>query len=68
MLQIIGDESLSRPNGQAKTMALFDGVADHIPQGLIWPHHGFFEMIIHNKKCPHINSVVMHKPSFFIYF
>jgi len=35
MLQIIGDESLSRPNGQAKTMALFDGVADHIPQGLI---------------------------------
>jgi hypothetical protein len=66
MLQIVGDESLLKHNGQAIIMALFGGVANHTPQGLAWPHHDFFEMIIHNKKCPHINSAVMHKPSFFI--
>jgi hypothetical protein len=34
MLQIIGDESFLRPSGQAETMALFDGVLNHTPQGL----------------------------------
>jgi hypothetical protein len=66
MLGIVGDESLLRPSGWVGTMALFGGVANHTPQGITWPHHDFFEMIIHNKKRPHINIVVMHKPSFFI--
>jgi len=66
MLQIVGEESLSRFSGWVKTMALFGGVADHTPQGQAWPHHDFFEMIIHNKKCPHISSEVKHKPSFLI--
>jgi hypothetical protein len=51
-------------NGQTKIMALFGGVAKHTPQGLAWPHHDFFKMIIHNKKRPHINSVVMHNQVF----
>jgi len=34
MLQIVGDESLSKRNGQAKIMTLFGGVANHKPQGL----------------------------------
>jgi hypothetical protein len=67
MLQIVSDESLSKPSGRAKTMALFDGVANHTPQGLTWPHHDFFKMIIHNKKRPHINNAMMHKLNFFIY-
>jgi hypothetical protein len=33
-------------------MPLFGGVANHTPQGLVWPHHDFFKMIIHNKKMP----------------
>jgi hypothetical protein len=34
MLQIVGDESLLKRNGQTKIMALFGGVAKHTPQGL----------------------------------
>jgi hypothetical protein len=34
VLPIIGDETLLRFNGRIKTMALFDGVADHTPRGL----------------------------------
>jgi hypothetical protein len=34
MLWIVGDESLLRLNGRIRTMALFDGVANHTPQGL----------------------------------
>ncbi len=52
MLRIVGDESFSRHNGRAGIMPLFGGVANHTPQGLVWPHHDFFKMIIHNKKMP----------------
>jgi hypothetical protein len=34
MLWIVGDESLLKPNGQAKIMALLNGVVDQTPQGL----------------------------------